>query len=92
MLEAQQDVRSLARSISEFATFGHKTGTVAGVRHDSGRLVLPQGGWLQVTCFTDHPDQVESVDHPACVAMGSALAATVTRLGAAELLHHHRRR
>jgi beta-lactamase class A len=77
---AQQDRRSLARWVVDGAPFAHKTGTAAGVRHDAGVL-----GRLSVACFTDNADQSEYVDHPACVAMGHAMRATLIEAGYAEL-------
>lgn len=86
LLGAQQDRRSLARRVDDRVPFAHKTGTVAGVRHDSGRLELPDGGWLQVTCFSDSTVDLEWVDHPSCLAMGDALAHTLQWAGHGDLV------
>ncbi|HET9073585.1 MAG TPA: serine hydrolase [Solirubrobacteraceae bacterium] len=81
---AQQDRRSLARRVDYDAEFLHKTGTAATVRHDAGALSTPRGV-LWVGAFTDGGPAAEWVDHPACVAMGSALHETLVALGLAQL-------
>ena len=82
---AQQDRRSLARLVSYYADFRHKTGTVDTVRHDAGVLSTPHGP-LWVACFTDGGPVAEWVDHPACVAMGTAMRETLLAIGLAELV------
>jgi beta-lactamase class A len=81
---AQQDRRSLARLLWYYADFRHKTGTAGSVRHDAGMLSTPRGH-LWVACFTDGGPVSEYVDHPACVAMGTALRDTLLALGLGEL-------
>ena len=81
---AQQDRRSLARLVWYHADFRHKTGTADRVRHDAGMLTTPRGH-LWVACFTDGGPVPEYVDHPACVAMGSAMRDTLLALGLGEL-------
>jgi beta-lactamase class A len=76
----QQDRRSLARWLSLSASFAHKTGTIDGVRHDAGLLICDETE-LWVACFTDGGPVDEYVDHPACVAMASAMRDTVGALG-----------
>lgn len=76
MFADQADRRSLARLLDEKIDFPHKTGTVDGVRHDSGIVVCDAGHELAVTVFTDSRDVLERVDHPACVAMGRAMGET----------------
>ena len=85
-LLAQADRRSLARWLPEEVAFAHKTGTDARVSHDGGVLVGPDGRSLAVTCFTDGGPEAEHVDHPACLAMGEAMALTLHALGWSELL------
>jgi beta-lactamase class A len=80
----QQDRRSLARLVEFYADFRHKTGTADRVRHDAGVLDTPRGH-LWVACFTDGGPVSEYVDHPACVAMGSAMRDTLLALGLGEL-------
>jgi beta-lactamase class A len=80
LLAGQQDRRALARWIGPGARFAHKTGTVDGVRHDGGVLLLADGR-LSVTAFTDGGPQAEWPDHPACVGMGLAMAWTAEVLG-----------
>ncbi len=81
---AQQDRRSLARLVWYYADFRHKTGTAGRVRHDAGMLTTPRGH-LWVACFTDGGPTSEYVDHPACVAMGTAMRDTLLALGLGEL-------
>lgn len=81
MFRGQQDRRSLVRHLDEDHVVAHKTGTDQGVRHDGGILDLPDGRTLAVTVFTDNEDVRESVDHPACRAMGDALARTLELVG-----------
>lgn len=82
---AQQDRRALARALSGDARFAHKTGTVDRVRHDAG-VLLGEHGELWVACLTDGGAREEHVDHPACVAMGAAMADTLRALGLERLL------
>jgi hypothetical protein len=81
---AQQDRRALARLVEYYADFRHKTGTADRVRHDAGVLATPRGQ-LWVGCFTDGGPVSEYVDHPACVAMGTAMRDTLLALGLGEL-------
>ncbi len=81
---AQQDRRGLARLVWYSADFRHKTGTVDRVRHDAGMLTTPRGH-LWVACFTDGGPVPEYVDHPACLAMGTAMRDTLLALGLGEL-------
>jgi beta-lactamase class A len=81
---AQQDRRSLARLVDDDADFRHKTGTADRVRHDAGVLATARGP-LWVACFTDGGPTGVGVDHPACVAMGTAMRDTLVALGLAEL-------
>ncbi len=83
--EAQQDRRALARELSSDARFAHKTATVDRVRHDAG-VLLGEHGRLWVACLTDGGPPEEHVDHPACVAMGAAMAGTLRALGLDRLL------
>jgi beta-lactamase class A len=76
----QQDRRSLARWLSLAASFAHKTGTVDRVRHDAGVIICDQIE-LWVACFTDGGPTDEYVDHPSCLAMASAMRATLRALG-----------
>lgn len=78
MMLHQQDRRSLSRFLDDRSQLAHKTGTVERVRHDGG-LLLAGGRVVSVHAFTDGGHTAEWVDHPACVAMGLALAWT-TRL------------
>lgn len=81
---AQQDRRALARLLESYGEFRHKTGTAGRVRHDAGVLMTPRGE-LWVACFSDGGPVSEYVDHPACVAMGTALRDTLLALGLGEL-------
>jgi beta-lactamase class A len=83
--EAQQDRRALARELSVDARFAHKTATVGRVRHDAG-VLLGEHRELWVACLTDGGPPQEHVDHPACVAMGAAMAGTLRALGLESLL------
>lgn len=83
--EAQQDRRALARELSVDARFAHKTATVDRIRHDAG-VLLGEHGELWVACLTDGGPPEEDVDHPACVAMGAAMAETLRALGLESLL------
>jgi beta-lactamase class A len=83
--EAQQDRRALARELSVDSRFAHKTATVDRVRHDAG-VLLGEHGELWVACLTDGGPPREHVDHPACVAMGAAMADTLRALGLERLL------
>jgi len=78
ILLQQQDRRSLARTLDEDVPFAHKTGTIDRVRHDGG--VLLGEAPLFVHAFTDGGPVKEWVDHPACVAMGAAMARTLEHL------------
>lgn len=80
LLLAQHDRRSLARRLAGGVRFAHKTGTVGRVRHDGG-VLLAGGRTVFVQAFTDGGPEAEWVDHPACVGMGEAMAATVEVLG-----------
>jgi len=82
---AQQDRRALARGLSVDARFAHKTATAGRVRHDAG-VLLGEHGELWVACLTDGGPPAEHVDHPACVAMGAAMADTLRALGLDALL------
>jgi beta-lactamase class A len=80
LLSAQQDRRALARHLGERVRFAHKTGTADGVRHDGG--VLWDGGRaIALTVFTDGGPTPETVDHPALVGMGLAMAGIAAALG-----------
>jgi beta-lactamase class A len=83
--EAQQDRRALARGLSADARFAHKTATVGRVRHDAG-VLLGEHGALWVACLIDGGPPEEHVDHPACIAMGAAMADTLRALGLESLL------
>lgn len=80
LLAGQRDRGSLARRLREDAWFAHKTGSAYRARHDAGILRAGERT-LHVACFTDGGPEAEWVDHPACVAMGAAMAATVELLG-----------
>lgn len=80
LLLAQQDRRSLARRLGDGVRLAHKTGSVGRVRHDGG-VLLAGDRTLFVQAFTDGGPEAEWVDHPACVGMGEAMAATVQALG-----------
>lgn len=86
MFRAQQDRTRLVRHLDDRLDFGRKTGTVDGVRHDGGILVLPDGDELTVSVFTDHTDRIERVDHPSCVAMGLAMVRMLDLLGHGDLV------
>lgn len=78
MLELQADRAGLARHLPG-ARFAHKTGSIAGVRHDGG-LLRAGGRELAVACFTDGGPEAEWLDHPALVGMGLAMAWTAELL------------
>lgn len=81
LLCSQNDKRSLARFLAEGAVFAHKTGTVDGLRHDGGRLLLENGDFLDVHVLTDGQARSESVDDSACKAMGLAMRDTMRLMG-----------
>lgn len=80
LLGEQQDRAGLARYVGVDVAFAHKTGSIAGVRHDAG-LLRAGGRELLVGCFTDGGPEPEWVEHPAQVGMGLALAWTAELLG-----------
>jgi beta-lactamase class A len=86
MLEQQWHNDSLARHLRDETPFAHKTGSVGGVRHDGGVLLPGTPDALAVHVFTDGPERDETVDDPACVAIGRALAGTLEALGLGDLL------
>jgi beta-lactamase class A len=86
MLEQQWHRDSLARHLRDETPFAHKTGSVGGVRHDGGVLLPGTADALAVHVFTDGPERDETVDDPACVAMGRALGGTLEALGLGDLL------
>lgn len=86
MLEQQWHRDCLARHLRDETPFAHKTGSVGGVRHDGGVLLPGTPDAVSVHCFTDGPDRDETVDDPACVAMGRAFARTLPLLGLGDLV------
>ena len=86
MLEQQWHRDSLARPLVDDATFAHKSGCVDGVRHDGGVLLPGAPDALTVHCFTDGPERDELVDDVATVAMGKAMARTLSVLGMGRLV------
>ena len=86
MLEQQWHRDSLARPLADDTPFAHKSGCVDGVRHDGGVLLPGTPDALTVHCFTDGPERDELVDDVATVAMGRAMARTLTLLGMGRLV------
>lgn len=81
MLLAQKDRSSLARHFTSDVQFAHKSGSVDGLRHDGGRLLLGGGDYLDVHVLTDGPVRDKVTDDPACIAMGQGMLATMEALG-----------
>jgi len=86
MLEQQWHRDSLARALRDETPFAHKTGSVGGVRHDGGVLLPGTDRALAVHAFTDGPERDETVDDPACVAMGRAMVRTLELVGLGTLI------
>jgi hypothetical protein len=86
MLEQQWHNDSLARHLRDETPFAHKTGSVGGVRHDGGVLLPGTPDAVAVHVFTAGPARDETVDDPACVAMGRALGGTLQAIGLGDLL------
>lgn len=81
MLAAQIHRANLARHLRDDVAIAHKGGSVGGVRHDGGVLFFDTPDPLSVHVFTDGPPREETVDDPACIATGRALALTLQHLG-----------
>ena len=67
----------IARRFASAALWAGKTGTMAGVRNDSGILRTPKGRFVLVVFTADSPAANETAtNHPAAIAMGE-LARTI---------------
>ncbi|PYQ33049.1 MAG: hypothetical protein DMF55_12350, partial [Acidobacteria bacterium] len=77
-LEASPSRSRLARRFSSSALWAGKTGTMSGVRNDSGILRTEKGRFVLVV-LTDGSSnaQENAVTHPATVAMGEIARAIV---------------
>ncbi|WP_249011450.1 serine hydrolase [Conexibacter sp. DBS9H8] len=81
---AHRGGEGLARALDPAAAFFHMSAAAGGARHDAGVLRTSDGP-LWVGCLSDGGPARAGVDHPAWVAMATALAATLERLGLSPL-------